>query len=73
MRPTGTIVDPLPRYRLVEDSVSGNVRELFLPRMTFQGKPGDFQTVLKTVVYKQGFLGVILFTIKCESTVCLQK
>ena len=37
MRPTGTIVDPLPRYRLVEDSVSGNVRELFLSRMTLRG------------------------------------
>ena len=37
MRPTGTIVDPLPRCRLVEDAVTGNARGPFLPRMTLRG------------------------------------
>ena len=36
------LVDPLPRYRLVEDDVSGDARGLFLSGMTFRGKLGAF-------------------------------
>ena len=73
MRPTGTIVDPLPALPLGRGFRFGECPGTVPVEDDFKGRCGNFQTVLKTVVYKQGFLGVILFTIKCESTVCLQK